>query len=158
LGWGAIETTEKFYINGNDHLIAMLLETDLFQDEKGKTISPAQGTGQIKAVVEPVQKKEQLPADKRTSTEDKDKKPEERQMLATTIELWHDQNKIESAIPLTEYHMLSGHTIYRVKPLGQHFDKIKLFETTFDRNLLEHYLTMLFSSLTNIDVAYFGFF
>ncbi|MFK5952838.1 MAG: DEAD/DEAH box helicase [Desulfobacterium sp.] len=162
--WGATETTEKFHINGNDHLISMLLETDLLQNAKGETLSPAQGTGQVKAVIQPVQRKKTVPANKKKekstkekTTGDGNKSPEDRVMLASTIELWHDQNKIEPATPVTEYHMLSDHTIYRIKPLGQHFDKINLFETTFDSTLLEQYLTMLFSSLPHIDIVYDGY-
>ena len=155
--WGATETTEKFHINGNDHLISMLLETDLLQNAKGEPLSPAQGMGQVKVFIQPVEKKERVPANKKKNPGDENKSPEDKLMLVSTIELWRDQHKIGPAMPVTEYHMLSDHTIHRINPLGQHFDKINLFETTFDSNLLEHYLTMLCSSLTHIDIVYDGY-
>ncbi|MCA1785338.1 MAG: DEAD/DEAH box helicase family protein, partial [Desulfobacteraceae bacterium] len=54
-------------------------------------------------------------------------------------------------------HMLAGNTIYRVKPLGKNYDSLSLFETVLSFDLLEQYLTLVFSNLTNVEVSYPGY-
>jgi hypothetical protein len=60
-------------------------------------------------------------------------------------------------IPVTQTHMLAEHAIYRVKPLGKGFDSLSLFETALNCDLLEQYLTLLFSNLIHVEIFYAGY-
>jgi len=124
----------RFYLNGNDYLLSLLFSSDHFIDEKGKKIELAPGNARVRLTI--VQKDNGL---------------------ETAMGLWHDSKHILSLVPVTETHILSGHTIYCVKPLGKGFDSLSLFETTLNLDLLEQYLTLLFSNLINVEIAYSGY-
>jgi len=180
--WGASDSINQFYVNGKDHLLSTLLSTDLLQNANGEIISPAVGSAKLKAVIRPIAKREKPTAKPNTPKNGKGKQttPKVPQSLEKTLqpegsspptaimentgehlecamELWHDQQKIDSFIPVTGQHLLSGNTIYRVPPLGENFDKLTLFETVFQQSLLEHFLTMLLSNVANIEFSYTGF-
>ncbi len=134
IDWEAGQDDDRFYIDGNDYLISLLVESDRLVNAKGEKIQPAKGESRIKLAVK----------------EDKD-------LLVTSIELWHGQKKIKQICPVTETAILSNRTIYRVPPLGTAFNSLVLFNTKLNKDLFEQYLTILFSKLSNIDISYSGY-
>jgi superfamily II DNA or RNA helicase len=109
-------------------------------DATGEKIQLAPEDARVRLSI--VQRESQAPRDK---------------TLETSMALWHGPKQIPSMRPVTQTHMLAGNTIYRVKPLGKNYDSLSLFETVLSFDLLEQYLTLVFSNLTNVDVSYPGY-
>jgi SNF2 family DNA or RNA helicase len=55
---------------------------------------------------------------------------------------------------LTENYAFSSDSIYRIKSIGVNFDKTNLFETEFNVNKIEEYLSLLYSNFDNVSVDY----
>ena len=106
------------YIDGNEYLVSMLLLSDRLVDSEGRKIELAEDTARVRLSI-------------------REKKGPEHTELETTMGLWQGPRQITPIIPVTETHILSGTTIYRVNPLGKHFNTLTLFETTLDVDLLE---------------------
>ncbi|WP_462268848.1 DEAD/DEAH box helicase [Desulfobacter sp.] len=140
IDWDEPSADNQFYLNGNDYLLSLLLSSDCFVDATGEKIQLAPEDARVRLSI--VQKENQAPRDK---------------TLETSMALWHGPKKIPSMRPVTQTHMLAGNTIYRVKPLGKNYDSLYLFETVLSFDLLEQYLTLVFSNLTNVDVSYPGY-
>ncbi len=134
IDWEAASSDNGFYLNGNEYLLSLLFCSGSFVDEKGKKIELAQGDARVRLSI--VQKDNEL---------------------ETVLGLWHGSKQIHSMVPVTETHILAGHTMYRVKPLGTGFSSLALFDTRLSSDLLEQYLTLLFSNLTHVDISYSGY-
>ena len=137
--WDMEDQDKGFYINGNDYLLSMLIASEKLVDAKGNPLTLAQGNARIRLSILPKAH------------------PEQDGELVTTMGLWQGQQQILPLVPLTETHILSNTTIYKVPPLGKHFNTLSLFETTLEFDLLEQYLTMLFSNISNVEIDYSGF-
>ena len=140
IDWDEQPADNQFYLNGNDYLLSLLLSSDCFVDATGEKIQLAPEDARVRLSI--VQRENQAPRDKN---------------LETSMALWYGSKKIPSMRPVTQTHMLAGNTIYRVKPLGKNYDSLSLFETVLSFDLLEQYLTLVFSNLTNVDVSYPGY-
>ncbi len=136
IDWDTEPSDNRFYIDGNDYLMSLLIESDRLINAEGKQIKAAKGDARIKLSIK----------------EDKDKN-----LLLASIGLWYGQKKIKKIFPVTETHILSNSTVYRVAPLGKAFNALPMFETKVNRDLLEQYLTLFFSNLSNIDISYSGY-
>ncbi len=158
IDWDEKSSDNLFYLNGNEYLLSLLLNSDCCVDAKGKKIHLAPGDARVRLVITD-QNKESLqesgPGQKKRLQQENREKQENG--LETTMELWHGSKQIFPIVPVTETHILSNQTIYRVKPLGSHFDSLALFETTLGFDLLEQYLTLFFSNLTNVEISYSGY-
>ena len=150
------------YINGNEYLVSMLLLSDSLVDDEGRKIELAEDTARVRLSIREKKEPEQKSPNKKTTALNKTSPHQqtpawEHTELETTMGLWQGPRQITPIIPVTETHILSGTTIYRVLPLGKHFNTLALFETTLGVDLLEQYLTMLFSNLSNVEIDYSGF-
>ncbi len=134
IDWDTKPSDNRFYIGGNDYLISLLLESDRLINAEGKKIQAAKGNSRVKLSIK-----------------------EEKNQFKTNIGLWHGQKEIKKIFPLTETHLLSGRTVYSVAPLGKAFNALSMFETKINKGLLEQYLTLFFSNLTNIEISYSGY-
>ncbi|MBI9091721.1 MAG: DEAD/DEAH box helicase [Desulfobacterium sp.] len=136
IDWEVEPSGNRFYLNGNDYLLSLLLGSDSLVDAQGKKITVAQGDARVRVFIEPKE-----------------------EALKTSIRLCHGQKQIQAIIPMTETCLLAKEeqTLYRVSPLGSRFNALSVFETTLGVDLLEQYLTMLFSTLSNVEIAYSGY-
>jgi len=140
IDWDEQPADNQFYLNGKDYLLSLLLSSDCFVDARGEKIQLAPGDARVRLSI--VQRENQ-------GTEDKN--------LETSVALWHGPKQLPAMVPVTQTHMLAGNTIYRVKPLGENYDSLFLYETVLSVDLLEQYLTLFFSNLTNVEVSYSGY-
>ncbi|NWH06385.1 DEAD/DEAH box helicase [Desulfobacter latus] len=140
IDWDEQPADNQFYLNGKDYLLSLLLSSDCFVDAAGEKIKLAPEDARVRLSI--VQRENQGSRDK---------------TLETSMELWHGPKQIPSMVPVTQTHMLAGNSIYRVKPLGKNYDSLSLFETVLGFDLLEQYLTLVFSNLTNVDISYSGY-
>jgi superfamily II DNA or RNA helicase len=167
IDWDEKSSENLFYLNGNDYLLSLLLDSDCLVDENGKKIILAQGDARVRlTIIQQDNKAQQDKAQQDNKTQqdkaqqdnkDQDKGLQPDKGLVTAMELWHDSKQISSMIPVSETHILSQGSIYRVKPLGRHFSSLSLFETSLSFDLLEQYLTLFFSNLTNVEISYSGY-
>ena len=138
IDWGETETetetTDELIINGNDYLVSLLVQSPLFVDDQGERILLAEGEARVRVTIEP-----------------------HGQEIATTVSGWYDRKPVGPIIPVTEFYVLSGGKMFRVKPLGRNFQALSLFEARLGIDAFEQYLTMLFSTLSNVDVDYNGY-
>ena len=140
IDWDEQPSDGQFYLNGNDYLLSLLLDSDGFVTEQGEKIRLAPGDARV-----------------RLSIMEKETGKKQGGALETSMTLWYGPEQITSMIPVTQTHMLAGNTIYRVKPLGEKYHSLSAFETVLTPEFLEQYLTLLFSNLTHVDVSYVGY-
>ncbi len=74
--------------------------------------------------------------------------------IHTQLTLQHHSATISELQPLTESYLLANQRVYPVKPMGNNFQQISLFETTFRVHDLEKFLSLFFSFFQNIDLNY----
>ncbi len=148
IDWEVMPEDRGFYIDGNEYLVSLLLASDCLVDDQGRKIELSPENARVRLSIQevPPERDSALKAD-----------PSGETALAATLGLWQGAKRIHPIIPLTETHILAGTTVYPVNPLGRHFNTLTLFETTLGPNLLEQYLTMLFSNLSNVEIDYSGF-
>ncbi|WP_299456941.1 DEAD/DEAH box helicase [uncultured Microscilla sp.] len=65
-----------------------------------------------------------------------------------------DEQILKNGKTLSENYLLANNTIYSVEPIGNHFNNLSLFDTTFNVADLEKYLSLFFSYFQNIDLEY----
>ncbi len=140
IDWDAQPVDDQLYLNGNDYLLSLLLGSDCFVDATGEKIVLAPEDARVRLSIVP---REDNAAQEKT--------------LEASMELWHGPEQIPGMVPVTQTHMLAGNTIYRVKSLGKNYNSLALFETVLSVDLLEQYLTLFFSNLTNVEVSYSGY-
>ena len=75
-------------------------------------------------------------------------------ILHSTIVLGHQGVKIAPIQLLTENFAFTDHIIYRIQPLGEHFQELMLFENKLLPLNLEKYLSLLYTFFENITVNY----
>ncbi|MEA2059272.1 MAG: SNF2-related protein [Thermodesulfobacteriota bacterium] len=131
IDWDTDQSDSQFYLNGNDYLLTLLVESNRLMDENGRKITTARGEARVKLAVKQREKG-----------------------VSTAIELWHGQKQVKKFFPVTETAMLSGKTVYKVPPLGKSFSALSLFETRLGEDFLEQYLSLVFSNLFNVEVTY----
>ncbi|ACN17758.1 putative helicase [Desulforapulum autotrophicum HRM2] len=146
--WEAKPGDRSFYIDGNEYLVSMLLASGCLVDGEDQKIELSLEKARVKLSIHG-----KSPDKEKSLTTDT---PQET-VLEASMGLWLGAKQIHPIIPVTETHILSGTTIYQVTPLGRHFNTLTLFETTLGPELLEQYLTMLFSNLSNVEIDYSGF-
>lgn len=78
----------------------------------------------------------------------------ENQKMKSRLLLNFDGNSLTDSIPLTENYLLVGQQIYPIQPIGNNFNNLKLFQTTFATADLEKYLSLFFSYFQNIELEY----
>lgn len=61
---------------------------------------------------------------------------------------------LEVGKALSENYWLSNHTIYPIEPIGNNFNNLSFFETTFNATEIEKYLSLFFSYFQNIELEY----
>ena len=134
IDWEGMGAGNEIYINNNDYLISLLLRSSSFVNTKGKRITLVPGEARVRATIE-----------------------EQKKELVVSMDLWHDHKRMKKAVPVTESFLMSGAKMYQVLPLGRYFNSLALFETHLGPDTIEHYLTMLYSNLSNVDVDYLGY-
>ncbi len=123
-----------FFLNGNEYLLSLLVCSERFVNAEGKQIHLAPGEARVRLTI-----------------------VEEENRLVTAMGLWQGAQQILPMVPVTETHILSDQTLYKVKSLGPHFNSLSLFETQLNLDLLEQYLTLVFSNLPGIEISYSGY-
>ena len=119
---------------GNDYLVSLLVHSPAFVDEAGKALPLMEGLARVRVSITP-----------------------DKSGLSARVGVWHDHGLVRPVTPLTESHILSGTSVFQVNPLGRHFHALGLFDVHLNRDTLEQYLTMLFSSLNHVEVDYMGY-
>ena len=95
--------------------------------------------------------------DKETTLLLKIQPDEEQKKLVSSIMIQQDGVGLENIQPLSESYFLAGQNIYPVKPIGNNFNYLKTFETSFYEQDLEKFLCLFFSYYQNIEVEYEDF-
>ena len=95
--------------------------------------------------------------DKETTLLLKIQPDEEQKKLVSSIAIQQDGVGLENIQPLSESYFLAGQNIYPVKPIGNNFNYLKTFETSFYERDLEKFLCLFFSYFQNIEVEYEDF-
>ncbi|MCP4115612.1 MAG: DEAD/DEAH box helicase [Desulfobacteraceae bacterium] len=131
IDWDVEPSDNRFYLNGNDYLLSLLFRSNRLVDRDGKKIRLAPGDARVRVFIE-----------------------EKNDRLETSIRLCHGQKQIKKIVPISETCILAKRTMYRIPPLGSHFNALSLFETTLAPDLLEQFLTMLFSNLPDVEVSH----
>lgn len=89
--------------------------------------------------------------------ESDEKLPPTQQEYTCDFRLAHKEDRIDAPTALTPTCLIAGETLYTVKPMGPHFDKLSLFETTVRFDLLEQFLTLLVSTVRHLSIHCHGF-
>ncbi len=66
----------------------------------------------------------------------------------------NSNDEAPSALLLSDCFALAGHTIYPIAPLGDNYAQLKYFLAPIDGNMVQEYLSVLFSYVDNIEVVY----
>ncbi len=61
---------------------------------------------------------------------------------------------LKNSKALSENYLLAENTVYPIEPIGNNFNNLSLFETTFSTTDLEKYLSLFFSYFQNIELDY----
>jgi SNF2 family DNA or RNA helicase len=124
------KTPDHVYLADHDFLLWQLRLCTNVMDEAGSPVTFAEGEGRLLVRI--------------TGEES----------LTGELILQHSGEEIRKLRPVSEGYVLSGTTIYSIKPLGSHFNRIQFFETTFPPAQLEKYLSLLYSFFQNIELSY----
>ncbi|MBF0389445.1 MAG: DEAD/DEAH box helicase [Desulfamplus sp.] len=140
----------KVYLSENNHLLWILKHCDNFVDSELKPIKFVDSQAKIYLMVEEDKKK---PAKNSKNTPNKNSKNE----LHTKIFVSHQGREVDNFFFLNENNILADGSIYPVKPVGEHFNELKLFETSFSHQKLESYLSLFLSYFQNVSIKYGNF-
>ena len=80
--------------------------------------------------------------------------PENEALIHSEVVLTQQGETYTNLRPISETYFLSGHQIFQTNPLGNNFQRINLFASTFTKNDLEKYLSLLLSFFQNIHPQY----
>ena len=135
------DATDRIYLHEHEHLIWMLRECEEVVDEQ---LQPLVFDSEISRI--------QFRLVAWDAANDR--------MLAG--QLWRRQasgavEELKVFRFVNENHVQVGTTIHEVQPIGENFAQLSLFMDVFPRDQLEHYLSLLYSYFTHIDVKYGDF-
>ena len=156
--WGEVKSPETCYLDENDHLIPLLLKSDHFKTAEGKAIKGVEEAARLEAILTRVDgvSMEEGRGDGAKKGSD-EKQPLTQESYSCRFKVTHGENRVDAPIALTQKHLISGETIYTIKPMGPHFDKLSLFETSVRSDLLEQFLTLLISTVRHVSIHCHGF-
>jgi len=125
--------TNEVYLHENDFLIELLLQTNQFITEAGKTIKSPSGTGILKLVV--------------TQLEDE-------QNCTAALVLSHNDLVYSDFKFINENHLFVNDSIIEIAPVGTNFKALTFFNTLVKTNDLAKFLSIFFSFTKNIELVY----
>ncbi|GBC61127.1 helicase SNF [Desulfonema ishimotonii] len=123
--------SDRIYLAENEYLIWQLQRCDNVVDENLRPIRFTEDPARITVTIE-----------------EKKGTPESRVALSAR------GAEMRNFVFLNEGHVLAGGTVWPVKPLGENFRELPLFETRLLPAQLEQYLSLLFSCFRNLSVRY----
>ena len=133
LSWSG--ETHEIALAEHDHLLPLLARTGRLVDDSLKPLQMANIPGQIRVLIDADDKR-----------------------VVSRVVLLADQQSIESFSLLSEaYALAPDRTIVPVAPLGEQFRNLPLFNTHFQPDELERFLTLLYSTLDNAEAHYNGY-
>lgn len=76
--------------------------------------------------------------------------------IADNTKVDDSKDKTEKPLFLSDCFVLADHTIYPINTIGDNYSQLHFFLSDIDSNMIEEYLSVLFSYVDNIEVAYDG--
>lgn len=76
--------------------------------------------------------------------------------LATTTNYTEDNTSSAEPLFLSDCFALANHTIYPINAIGYNYAQLHFFLSEIDSNMMEEYLSVLFSYIDNVEVVYEG--
>ncbi len=140
--WGAEgDSTNAININQNPQLLYQLIRCNNLVCSDGKPVSVSQENTQVIL---------------RLNAEEKGKKTMLHPQLSLAATEGEDTSHLTNTEPvfLSDSFTLVDHTLYSTAPLGDNYTQLKIFLTPIDGTMVQEYLSVLFSYIDNIDVAY----
>ncbi len=140
--WGAEgDSTNAININQNPQLLYQLIRCNNLVCSDGKPVSVSQENTQVIL---------------RLNAEEKGKKTMLHPQLSLAATEGEDTSHLTNTEPvfLSDSFTLVDHTLYPTAPLGDNYTQLKIFLTPIDGTMVQEYLSVLFSYIDNIDVAY----
>ncbi|MES2731302.1 MAG: SNF2-related protein [Bacteroidota bacterium] len=126
---------DQVYLPDHDYLMWQLRLCDNVVDQHGKPITFEAAEGKIGISIE----------------------AEDNHLLKSEIFLRHNNQVINHISPVTEGYVLSENRMYPVLPMGNHFGRLRMFDTSFPVKDLEKFLSLLFSFFQHVDVRYLSY-
>ncbi len=140
--WGAEgDDTNAININQNPQLLYQLIRCNNLVCSDGNPIRVSQENTQVIL---------------RLNAEEKGKKTMLHPQLSLAATEGEDTSHLTNTEPvfLSDSFTLVDHTLYPTAPLGDNYTQLKIFLTPIDDSMVQEYLSVLFSYIDNIDVAY----
>lgn len=122
----------KVYLHENDFLIEQLLQSKLWQDEKGKTIQPAGGMASVRLVMNNSDIKK----------------------ITSVLQLITDDEVTTSFNFINETHVYANGRIAEVTSVGRNFRSLNLFTTAMDADDVQKFLSLFYSYVQNIPLQF----
>ena len=144
ISWDENETTDVS-LSQNPHLLYQLIRCKNLIDEKGHSISVHPDT----TVLQLVLKKYGRNIEPHFVIAAKDNSEAEEYDGAKKYET----NKLYISL-LSDSFVLSDNVIYPIAPIGDNYQQLSYFATRFTEDMLEEYLSVFFSFIENVQVAY----
>lgn len=92
----------------------------------------------------------------RINLQEKGKKTVLQPEMLLAADLNPDKENGQAAAPLllSDCFALSGHTVYPIAPIGDNYAQLRYFLAPIDGNMLQEYLSVLFSYVDNVELVY----
>jgi superfamily II DNA or RNA helicase len=139
VGWDAV--TDRIYLHDHEHLVWPLKHCDALVGEDLQPIAFTPGEAGIRLALE----------------EDTSVEPS---WIAGKLHLVRDgeADAAQDAFRfLSESHVLVGHSIHTIHPVGENFAKLSLFGSRFPGSMTDRCLSLLFSHFNGVSVSYRGY-
>ncbi len=125
--------SDYVYLADHDYLFWQLRNCDNIVNEKGKPLKFSESEGSLCLLIE---------------------ETDSPTLLRANIQLKVQSTFYKTGRALSENYFLNNVTIYSIKPIGNNFKDLSLFETEFASDSLEKYLTLFTSFFQNIEIIY----
>ena len=148
--------SENIYLAEYDYLLWQLKHCDNIVDATNQPITFYETETTLLLTI-------QSPDQKEPSKEGPDKEDQIEEGLSkegkvtSNIGLQKEGHLIQDIQPLSENYFLAAQHVYPVKPIGNNFNYLKTFETSFQKVELEKFLSLFFSYFQNIELEYEDF-
>ncbi len=121
------------YLADHDYLFWQLRNCDNLVNEKGKPLKFSDAEGALYLLIE---------------------ETDSPRLLQANIQLKAQSIFYKTGKALSENYFLNNTTIYAIRPVGNNFKELPLFETELNPDSLEKYLTLFTSFFQNIEIIY----
>ena len=125
------ETDNRIYLKEYPHLLYQLLRCDNLVSADSTSISVSSETAIPQLII-----------DKKDS------------QVSTSFSLKSGDKDIADFHFLTDIFVLANHVIYPIQSVGENYDKLDFFKTSFPEHLQEKYLSVFYSYMENIQPVY----